>query len=89
MGLDSTQPAFKQLTITCLQRNLPMESWRSAELSAMEERGEKLKVFDVNHKKAPTLAQITLGLSESKENSSEASNIIDWIADGIKIENDQ
>ena len=55
----------------------------------MEERGEKLKIFNVNHKKAPTLAQITLGLSESKENSNEASNIIDWIADGIKIENDQ
>jgi hypothetical protein len=46
-------------------------------------------IFDVNHKKAPTLAQITLRLAESKDNSNEAANIIDWIADGIKIENDQ
>ena len=89
MGLDSTQPAFEQLTNTCLQRKLPLESWRSAELLAMDERGEKLMIFDVNHRKAPTLAQITLSLSESKDNSNEVSNVIDWISDGIKIENDQ
>jgi hypothetical protein len=89
LGLDSTQPAFEQLTNTCLQRKLPVDSWRSAELFAMEERGERLKIFDVNHAKAPTLAQITLSLTESKDNSNEAANIIDWIADGIKIENDQ
>jgi hypothetical protein len=89
LGLDSTLPAFEQLTNTCLQRNLPVESWRSAEILAMEERGERLKIFDVNHEKAPTLAQITLRLAESKDNSNEAANIIDWVADGIKIENDQ
>ena len=89
MGLDSTEPAFKELTNTCLQRKLPLESWRAAELLAMDERGEKLKIFDVNHTKAPTLAQITLSLTESKDASNEASSIIDWIADGIKIENDQ
>lgn len=89
MGLDSTQPAFEQLTNTCLQRNLPVDSWRSAELLAMEERGDRLKIFDVNHKKAPTLAQITLRLTESKNNSNEAANIVDWIASGIKTENDQ
>jgi len=55
----------------------------------MEERGEKLKIYDVNHKKAPTLAQITLRLTESKDNSNEAANVVDWIASGIKTENDQ
>jgi hypothetical protein len=55
----------------------------------MEERGEKLKIFDINHKKPPTLAQITLSLTESKDNSNEVSNIIDWIADGIKTEIEQ
>jgi hypothetical protein len=89
LGLDSTQPAFEQLTNTCLQRKLPVESWRAAELLAMEERGERLKIFDVNHTKAPTLAQITLSLTESKDNSNEAASIIDWIADGIKTEIDQ
>jgi len=66
-----------------------VDSWRSAELLAMEERGEKLKIFDVNHKKAPTLAQITLCLTESKNNSNETANIVDLIASGIKTENDQ
>ena len=66
-----------------------MESWRSAEILAMEERGENLKIFDINHRKAPTLAQITLSLAESKDISNEAANVVDWIADGIKIENDQ
>ena len=55
----------------------------------MEDRGEKLKIFEVNHRKAPTLAQITLRLTESKDNSNETSNVIDWIANGIKAENDQ
>jgi hypothetical protein len=89
-GLDSTRPTFEHLTNTCLQlKKLLVESWRSAELLAMEERGERLKIFDVNHTKAPTLAQITLNLTESKDNSNEAMNIMDWIADGIKTENDQ
>ena len=66
-----------------------MELWRSAEILAMDERGEKLNIFDINHKKSPTLAQITLSLAESKDNSNEVSNIIDWIADGIKTEIDQ
>jgi hypothetical protein len=55
----------------------------------MEERGESLKIFDINHKKSPTLAQITLSLAESKDDSNEVSNIIDWIADGIITEIDQ
>jgi hypothetical protein len=77
------------LTNTCLQRNLPVDSWRAAELLAMEERGEKLRIFDVNHTKAPTLAEITLRLTESKDSSNEAANMVDWIAGGIKTENDQ
>jgi len=55
----------------------------------MEERGESLKIFEVKHRKAPSLAQITLSLTEKTENSSDAMNIVDWIADGIKTENDQ
>ena len=55
----------------------------------MEERGENQKIFDINHRKAPTLTQITLSLAESKDISNEAANVVDWIADGIKIENNQ
>ena len=65
VGLDSMQPAFEQLTNTCLQRKLPVESWRSTECLAMEERGEKLRIFDINHGKAPTFTQITLSLTET------------------------
>ena len=89
IGLDSTEPAFNQLTKSCLQRNLPVEAWRAAEHLAMEERGEHLKIFDINYKKAPTLAEITLSLTNTKDNSNSTANIVDWIADGIKAQNDQ
>jgi hypothetical protein len=87
--LDSTKPAFEQLTASCLQRKLPVDVWRSAENLAMQERGDRLKFFDVKHKKAPTLAQITLGLIDSKDDSKYPANVVDWISDGIKAENDQ
>ena len=89
MGLDSTKPAFDELTKSCLERKLPVEAWRSAEHLAMEERGERLKIFDVRHKKAPTLAEITLELTDTEDDSMNAGNVVDWISDGIKAENDQ
>jgi hypothetical protein len=55
----------------------------------MEERGESLKIFDLNHEKAPTLAQITLQLCENKDSSNGSADVVDWIADGIKAESDQ
>lgn len=55
----------------------------------MEQRGEQLRIFDVNRKKAPTLAEITLQLTNDKERSDNSENIVDWIADGIKTQNDQ
>jgi hypothetical protein len=87
--LDSTKPAFEQLTDSCLQRKLPVDRWKSAERSAMEERGESLRIFDINQKKAPTLAEITLQLTDVKDDSSDVANVVDWIADGIKAESDQ
>ena len=55
----------------------------------MEERGEHLRIFDIKHEKAPSLAEITLKLTEMKDHSNDSSNIVDWIADGIKAQNDQ
>jgi hypothetical protein len=55
----------------------------------MKERGERLKMFDVNHEKAPTLAQITLQLCDDQNSSNSRADLVDWIADGIKAENDQ
>ena len=89
IGLDSTQPAFDQLTHSCLQRKLPVEAWRVAECLAMEERGDHLTIFDINHEKAPTLAQITLQLTNAEDDSSDKANMVNWIADGIKAQNDQ
>ena len=89
MGLDSTRPAFEELTKSCKKRRLPVERWKSDEHLAMEERGEHLKIFDVNHQKLPTLAEIMFKLSDNKDNRSGLGNIVDWIADGIKAENDQ
>jgi hypothetical protein len=89
VGLDSTQPAFDQLTETCLKRNLPVETWRLAEALAMEERGDHLSIFDINHRKAPTLAQITLRLTETDDDSNDSAILVDWVADGIKTQNDQ
>jgi hypothetical protein len=64
-------------------------SWKSAEHLATEERGERLKIFDINHQKLPTLAQITVKLCDQKDNTGRLGDIVDWIADGIKTENDQ
>jgi hypothetical protein len=89
IGLDSTQPAFDQLTKSCLQRKLPVESWKLAEGLAMEERGESLKIFDLDHENAPSLAQITLKLTDTKDNTNDTANVVHWISDGIKAQNDQ
>ena len=88
-GLESTKPAFEQLTISCIQRKLPVESWKVAEGLAMEERGERLKIFDVDHQNAPTLAEITLRLTDTRDTSTNNSNLVHWISDGIKAQNDQ
>lgn len=55
----------------------------------MEERGNLLTIFDVNHENAPTLAQITLKLTENEDNSIDSANVVHWISDGIKLQNDQ
>jgi hypothetical protein len=55
----------------------------------MEKRGECLTIFDINHEKAQTLAQITLQLTDKKDNSNNTVNLVDWISNGIKAENDQ
>ena len=89
VGLDSMQPAFEQLTNTCLQRKLPVESWRSAKRLAMEERGEKLRIFDINHGKAPTFTQITLSLTKMNDSLNDSVHVVNWLADGIKTQNDQ
>ena len=88
-GINSTRPAFDQLTDSCLQRKLPVESWKLAEGLAMEERGDRLKIFDVDHQNAPTLAEITLKLTDTKDNTNESANVVHWISDGIKTQNDQ
>jgi hypothetical protein len=67
-----------------------VEAWRSSELLAMEERGEHLRIFDINYKKAPSLAEITLKLTtNTKEDSNGTVNMVDWISDGIKAQNNQ
>jgi hypothetical protein len=55
----------------------------------MKKRGKHLKMFDISHKKAPTLAQVTLQLTETKDHSSNSVNIVNWIAHGIRAQNDQ
>jgi hypothetical protein len=89
VGLDSTKPAFDQLTKSCIQRNLPVKSWISAESLAMEERGERLRIFDINYEKAPTLAEVTLNLTDAQDGSNDNANVVHWISDGIKAQNDQ
>jgi hypothetical protein len=89
IGLDSTKPAFDQLTNSCRKRKLPVDLWKSAELLAMEERGERLAIFDINREKAPSLAEITLKLTDNKEDSENSASVVDWISDGIKAQNDQ
>jgi hypothetical protein len=87
--LESTKPAFEQLNKSCLERKLPVHVWKSDEAIAMEERGEALRIFDINHELAPSLAQITLRLTDPKDNSNQNIDVVHWISDGIKAQNDQ
>lgn len=77
------------MTKSCIQRKLPVESWKLAEHLAMEERGEQLKIFDVDHRKAPSLAEITLKLTDGNNEGQYGANLVHWISDGIKAQNDQ
>ena len=52
-------------------------------------KGEKLRIFDINHGKAPTFAQITPSLTETNDNSNDGVHVVNWLADGIKTQNDQ
>ena len=88
-GLISTQPAFEQLTKSCIWQRLLVDSWKHDEILAMEERGESLNIFDLNHEKTPTLAQVTLQLCDNKDGSNGSDDVVDWIADEIKAESDQ
>ena len=45
----------------------------------MEKRGEYLRIFDINHQKAPTLAEITLSVIEGDDSSNSTSMVVDWI----------
>jgi hypothetical protein len=89
IGLDSTRPAFEQLTDSCKKRKLPVPKWKSDEKLAMAKRGKHLKIFDINHKKAPTLAEIKLSLIDGMDNSNDNATVVDWIGGGIKAQNDQ
>jgi hypothetical protein len=55
----------------------------------MEKRGKSLSFFDINQEKAPTLSQITLRLTDENGDSNHTSKVVDWVADGIKAQNDQ
>ena len=74
---------------SCLERKLSVDSWKLDEAIAMEEQGECLRIFDLNHEKAPSLTQITLKLTDTKEYSSNKVDVVHWISDGIKAQNDQ
>lgn len=87
--MDSTKPAFNELTKSCLDRKLPVDVWRSSEHSAIEERGDKLKIFDIKHKKPLTFAEISLQLTDDNKDENDKMKIVHWISDGIKAENNQ
>ena len=89
IGLELTKPAFEQLNKSCMERKLPVHVWKLEEAIAMEERGEALRIFDINHELAPSLAQITLRLTDPKDNSNQNIDVVHWISDGIKAQNDQ
>ena len=55
----------------------------------MDKRGEHLSIFDINHEKAPSLAQITLQLTKADDKSTNSAKVVDWISYGIKTQNDQ
>ena len=50
----------------------------------MKNRGNQLRIFDTSHKKAPTLAEVTLQLTEIQDHSSNNVNVVNWIVMGLE-----
>ena len=46
-------------------------------------------IFDISHEKTPTLAEVTLQLTEREDHSSHTVNIVNWIAEEIRVQDDQ
>jgi hypothetical protein len=55
----------------------------------MKNRGNQLRIFDMSHEKAPNPAEVTLQLTENQDHSSNGMNVVNWIAHGIRTQNDQ
>ena len=67
------------------------QSWKSVERLAMDDRGEALRIFDISQEKAPPSPKSLSSwqMIIKTQLTIDASNVVDWVADGIKAQNDQ
>ncbi|KAN0086260.1 hypothetical protein V8E55_007394 [Tylopilus felleus] len=79
-GLEGTEAPHKELTAS-LDKNKV--------LKAEQERGEALDVYTLRMDKAPTLAEIRLHLVQSSVRRSEIQESVNWLVEGIEIEDAQ
>ena len=87
MGLKETRTAYEQLCEALDPGEI--SQWQIDEASAMRNRGEELKIFEVQEMKLPTLADIRLELTEKEGRNRLASGTISWLADGVALEQAQ
>ena len=100
---ENTKVAYESLTDSLEEAKV--NEWRAAEKQAMEERGEYLRIYEVQESKgafqmivliftkceklAPTKAEIALALTESTNGMAETEGSVAWLMTGILLEDSQ
>ncbi len=87
LSLKETKQGYDDLTETLHPSDI--QQWKMDKERAMKNRGEELKLFDVQEMKSSTQADIRLQLSEKESSNQMAGGTISWLAEGISLEQAQ
>ncbi|KAF8463731.1 hypothetical protein DFH94DRAFT_686719 [Russula ochroleuca] len=87
IGVKDTSEAFIELS-AALDTNL-IEAWQRDEQQAQVNRGECLRIYDVQVEQAPSQADIRLGLTSSEQKKGLRCGTITWLVLGISLEDEQ
>ncbi|KAG9312102.1 hypothetical protein JVU11DRAFT_7387 [Chiua virens] len=84
-GVKSTKEPFEELTRSLEAAKI--QEWSQQAVKADFERGETLDIYSLKIEKAPTLAEIRLSLVQSAPGSERTQSSVNWLIEGISIEN--
>ncbi|KAG9312494.1 hypothetical protein JVU11DRAFT_6881 [Chiua virens] len=86
-GVKSTKEPFEELTRSLDAAKI--QEWSQQAVKADFEREETLDIYSLKIEKAPTLAEIRLSLVQSAPGSERTQSSVNWLIEGISIENAQ